>query len=79
MPNQNIIVVEVPLTLSVSVLVPEGAGDAAREAARALAQHAAHTFSHVSHASIRAFNETNRLHPQGAGMVTAVEARFAAG
>jgi hypothetical protein len=75
MANQTI-VVEVPETLAISVAVPEGAGEEGRQAARALAQHAARMFSHVSHATIDAFNETNRLHPEGSGLVTAVEARL---
>lgn len=76
MPHPTVVVVEVQETLAISVAVPEGAGD---EAARAVALHAARTFSHVSHDSISAFNEIHRLHPQGAGVVTQVEARTHAG
>jgi len=75
MKNENALVVEVPVTLKIAVRVPQGDNGDAKGVARALAQHAAHSLSHVSHARLDAFNETNRVHPHAAGEVTAVEAQ----
>lgn len=67
------VVVEVPVTLRVAVAFPDGAPADACQAARDLADEAARRLTHVSEPQLRAFNEVNRLHPHGEGVVAGVE------
>ena len=71
MPNDNSIMVEVPVTLRVSVAFPGQPPPDAQAAAKQLAVWFAGRALHVSHAQIAACNELNRLSPHGAGQVTA--------
>ena len=75
MSNDTTVVVELPMTLRVSITFAEPA-PADRQAAAALADWVAGRLTHVSHAQIDACNEMNRLFPHGAGVVTAVDARL---
>lgn len=59
-------IIEVPVTLRIEVSVPDAA------TAAAFATMAAEHFAHVSHAEIAAFNEANRVHPNGTGTVQSV-------
>ena len=76
MPNDNVVVVELPMTLRVSIAFPDGAPRNPQAEASALASWAASKLSHVSHAQIDACNELNRLFPHGAGLVTGVDAEI---
>ncbi|WP_448204279.1 hypothetical protein [Azospirillum sp. sgz302134] len=70
------VTVAVPVTLYVTVALPDGA-PASQLTAEAVALNAAEHFAHVSHAEISAFNEVNRVHPLAAGTVQAVVAAVA--
>jgi hypothetical protein len=70
--NQTV-VVEVPVTLRIAVAFPAGAPADVRQAARELAGEAVRRLTHVSEPQLRAFNEVNRLHPHGEGVLTSVE------
>ena len=76
MPNDNTVVVELPMTLRVSIAFPDGSPRNPQAEASALAGWAATKLSHVSHDQINACNELNRLFPHGAGVVTSVDAEF---
>jgi len=76
MPNDSTVVVEVPMTLRVSITFAGPAPADPQAAAAALASWAANQLTHVSHAQIDACNELNRLFPHGAGVVTAVNAQL---
>ena len=78
MPNDNTVVVELPMTLRVSVAFPDGTPRNPQAEASALAGWAASKLSHVSHAQINACNELNRLFPHATGVVTDVDARVSA-
>ena len=65
-------IVDVPVTLSISVSFPEGQPADAQGATVAIAALAAEHFAHVSHARIAAFNEVNRIHPHGSGVIETV-------
>lgn len=67
------VVVEVPVTLRIAVAFPDGAPADARQVARELAGEAARRLTHVSEPQLRAFNEVNRLHPHGEGVVAGIE------
>lgn len=69
----EIVVVEVPVTLRVEVIFPEGPPRDSLQSAHFLAVCAAKSLTHVSAAQIHAFNEVNRLHPFGTGEVLAVD------
>jgi len=73
MQDEAVVVVQVPLTMEISVSVPHGAPGEATRIARDLAYEAARSLGHVSHAAISAFNETNRVYHHGASVVTAVQ------
>ncbi|MCG5241841.1 hypothetical protein [Azospirillum doebereinerae] len=64
-------IIEIPVTLRVVIADPVDGTPSGAEAA-AIAALAAEHFTHVSHAQIAAFNEVNRVHPQGKGVVEAV-------
>jgi len=68
----DVITVTVPATFRISVAVPGSNRADQRVIAEAIAACAAEHFAHVSEAQIRAFNEVNRIHPHGVGMITAV-------
>ncbi|MCR6629861.1 MAG: hypothetical protein NVV74_07290 [Magnetospirillum sp.] len=70
--NQTV-VVEVPVTLRIAVAFPDGAPADARQAATELASEAARRLTHVSAPRLRAFNEVNRLHPHGEGVLAGME------
>ncbi len=76
MSNDNTVVVEVPMTLRVSVAFPDQAPTDPETAATALAGWMAGRLSHISHAQIDACNEMNRLFPHGEGVVTDVDTRI---
>ncbi|PWC36065.1 hypothetical protein [Azospirillum sp. TSO35-2] len=67
------VTVTVPVTFEISVELPATAGTQAAALAEAVAVRAAEHFAHVGQAQIRAFNEVNRVHPQGPGVITAVD------
>lgn len=67
------VVVEVPVTLRIAVAFPGGAPADPRQAARELAAEATRRLTHVGEAQLRAFNEVNRLHPHGEGILAGVE------
>ena len=75
MQNDSTVVVELPMTLRVSVTFPDGEPRNKQAEAAALAGWVAGKVSHVSHAQIDACNELNRLFPHGAGVVTEVDAQ----
>jgi hypothetical protein len=75
MANDSTVVVEVPMTLRVSVAFPDQAPNDPQAAATALAGWIADRLIHISHAQIDACNELNRLFPHGVGVVTDVDAR----
>ena len=64
-------IVAVPVTLYVTVPLPDGA-PAAQLTAEAVALCTAEHFAHVSHGQISAFNDVNRVHPLATGTVRAV-------
>ncbi|HYG88510.1 MAG TPA: hypothetical protein VD978_19885 [Azospirillum sp.] len=66
------LIVDVPVTLHIAVSFPEGQPIDAQGAAAAIAAHAAEHFAHVSQVRIAAFNEVNRIHPYGAGIIETV-------
>ena len=66
------VMVEVPMTLRVSVAFPTTTPSDPQAAAAALADWIAGRLIHISHAQIDACNEMNRLFPHGAGVVTDV-------
>ena len=72
MSAANIVTVTVPVTFQISVEVPASSGVKQRMMAEAIAAYAAEHFAHVSQAQIHAFNEVNRIHPHGTGVITAV-------
>ncbi|PWC41449.1 hypothetical protein [Azospirillum sp. TSO22-1] len=72
MSASNIVTVTVPVAFQISVEVPANSGANQRVLAEALAAYAAEHFAHVSQAQIHAFNEVNRIHPHGTGVITAV-------
>jgi hypothetical protein len=74
MSNDNSVMVEVPVTVRVSVAFPGQAPPDPQAAAKQLVDWFAGKVLHVSHAQISACNELNRLSPHGAGVVTGVEA-----
>jgi len=74
MPN-NTVVIEVPMTLRVSVAFPDPAPSDRQAAASTLAGWMADRLVHISHAQIDACNELNRLFPHGVGVVTDVTVR----
>jgi len=76
MPNTNTVVVELPMTLRVSVGFPDGEPRDPQAEATALAGWVAGKLSHVSHAQINACNELNRLFPHGSGVITDVDAQL---
>ncbi len=76
MPNDHTVVVELPMTLRVSIAFPAGTPRNPLAEASALAGWAASKLSHISHAQIDACNEVNRLFPHGTGLVTSVDAEF---
>lgn len=68
------IVLEIPISLRVTVAVPQALSGNARAEAASLAAEAARSFTHVSAARLNAFNEVNRLqHPAQHGEVVMVE------
>ena len=77
MPNDDTVVIELPMTLRVSVAFPDGTPRDPQAEATALAGWVAGKLSHVSHAQINACNELNRLFPHGTGVVTDVYAKVA--
>jgi hypothetical protein len=77
MSGYNTVVVEVPMTMRISVQFPAGAPRAAGAAAE-LAEWAAQRLAHVSHSQIDACNELNRLFPHHPGVVAEVEGRVVA-
>jgi len=70
MSTDTTVVIELPMTLRVSVDFPDGAPRDPQAEAAALAGWAA---SKLSHAQINACNELNRLFPHGMGVVTNVD------
>jgi hypothetical protein len=76
MANDTTVVVELPMTLRVSVAFPDGAPRNPQADAAALADWAARKLSHISHDQINACNELNRLFPHGTGMVASVDAQL---
>jgi hypothetical protein len=74
MPN-NTVVIEVPMTLRVSVAFSDPAPSDQQAAASTLAGWMADRLVHISHAQIDACNELNRLFPHGVGVVTGVDVR----
>ncbi|WP_029009489.1 hypothetical protein [Azospirillum halopraeferens] len=68
MSASTIITVTVPVAFRISVEVPANGPATAETIAASAAEH----FAHVSRAQVRAFNEVNRIHAPGAGVVTAV-------
>lgn len=68
------VVFEVPVTMRVTVALPQAMSPTARAEAESLAADAARSFAHVSAARLHAFNEVNRLqHPSLHGEVVMVE------
>lgn len=68
------VVLEVPVTMRVTIAFPQAPSGDARAEAQALAADAARSFAHVSAARLHAFNEVNRLqHPALHGEVVMVE------
>lgn len=74
--SADTVVVEVPVTLRIAVAFPEGTPSDPRQAARQLAAEAAKSLTHVSQPQLRAFNEVNRLHPHGTGVLQSVESQL---
>ena len=72
MPNNHTVMIDVPMTLRVSVAFPDPAPSDPQAAASTLAGWMADRLVHVSHAQIDACNELNRLFPHGDGVVTDV-------
>ncbi|MFP5514956.1 MAG: hypothetical protein ACLGJC_17940 [Alphaproteobacteria bacterium] len=69
MSTRTTVTVAVPVTFEITVELP---GEVPASAfAATIAAHAAEHFAHVSQAQIHAFNEVNRVHPQGPGLITA--------
>ena len=74
MSNRTTVTVAVPVTFEITVELP---GDVPAAAlAAAIASRAAEHFAHVGQAQIHAFNEVNRVHPQGPGVITAASSRL---
>jgi hypothetical protein len=72
MSNPSTIVVELPITLSVSVDFPQGLPKDADAQAAVLATWVAEKLGHVSHDRINAVTELNRVFPHGTGVVAAI-------
>jgi hypothetical protein len=75
MSKDSTIVVELPITLSVSVDFPQGLPKDAEAQAATLATWVAGKLGHVSHDQINAVIELNRVFPHGSGVVAAVDTR----
>ncbi|CAH2599199.1 conserved protein of unknown function [Rhodovastum atsumiense] len=78
MTDDTTVVVELPMTMRISVTFPDGLPGNPQADAAALADWAARKLSHVSHAQIDACNELNRLFPHGRGVVATVDAQVQA-
>ncbi|AWB07688.1 hypothetical protein A6A40_22145 (plasmid) [Azospirillum humicireducens] len=73
MSNPTTVTVAVPVTFEITVELP---GDVPAPAvAAAIAARAAEHFAHVGQAQIHAFNEVNRIHRLGPGLITAASSR----
>jgi hypothetical protein len=73
MSNESTVVVELPITLSVSVDFPQGLPKDAEAQAATLATWVAEKLGHVSHDQINAVVELNRVFPHGTGVVAAID------
>ncbi|MGC4106985.1 MAG: hypothetical protein QM753_11645 [Thermomicrobiales bacterium] len=74
--STDTVVVELPITLSVTVAFPQGAPKDAQAQASTLATWVAQKLGHVSHDQINAVvGDSNRVFPHGTGVVAGVETR----
>jgi hypothetical protein len=72
MSIQSTVVVDLPITLSVSVDFPKGLPKDAEAQAATLATWVAEKLGHVSHDQINAVVELNRMSPHGSGVVAGI-------